>query len=122
MNAKRSGLDYLRDILEMMEKIEAFIRGMDFDEFERDEKTNFAVFRALEVIGEASKHIPESVKRRHPEIPWKRMAGMRDRLIHGYFGVDLEIVWKTATQLIPELRSKLREVLKAEEAYESKER
>jgi len=58
-------------------------------------KTNFAVFRALEVIGEASKRVPEAVKQRHPHIPWKRLAGMRKRLIHGYFGVDLEIVWQT---------------------------
>jgi len=115
LNAKRSGLDYLRDIIEMMGKIEKFIQGMGFEDFKRDDKTNFAVFRALEVIGEASKHVPEAVKRRHPHIPWKRMAGMRDRLIHGYFGVDLEIVWQTVKRLIPDLKSKLEEVLKVEE-------
>ncbi|MBI2872529.1 MAG: DUF86 domain-containing protein [Chloroflexi bacterium] len=95
----------------MMDKVKEFIADMPFDEFARDEKTNFAVFRALEVIGEAAKQVPAAVRRRHPDVPWRRMAGMRDRLIHGYFGVDLEIVWETATRLVPELRPRLAEVL-----------
>ncbi len=114
MRSPREALDYLRDILEMMDKVTRFIGEMSFTEFAADDKTSFAVFRALEVIGEAAKQVPGPVRRRHPNVPWRRMAGMRDRLIHGYFGVDIEIVWETATQLVPELRPQLAQVLREE--------
>lgn len=104
MKQKRDYSDYLRDILEMIDKVEEFARGMSLEQFGKDEKTNFAVVRAMEIIGEATKHIPKTVRNRHPKVPWSRMAGMRDKLTHGYFGVDLEIVWKTATHLLPTLR------------------
>ena len=111
MRSPREALDYLRDILEMMNKVQEFIGDMSFRDFAGDDKTNFAVFRALEVIGEAAKQVPGPVRRRHPDVPWRRMAGMRDWLIHGYFGGDVEIVWETATRLVPELRTRLAEVL-----------
>lgn len=114
MKEKRDVVDYLEDILEAMEKAQQFIAGMGLDTFSKDAKTHFAVFRALEIIGEATKQIPPAVRRRHPSLPWKRMAGMRDRLIHGYFGVDLEIVWETATRLVPELKPQIVAVLEAE--------
>jgi uncharacterized protein with HEPN domain len=97
MTPKREFRDYLQDILETMDKVGDFIEGISFEQFLEDDKTSFAVVRALEIIGEATKHIPSSARRRHPQIPWMKMAGMRDRLIHGYFGIDLEIVWETAT-------------------------
>lgn len=72
---------------------------MPFEEFAEDEKTAYAVVRALEVAGEASKQIPQEVRDRHREAPWRDVAGMRDKLIHHYFGVDLRAVWKTVQQI-----------------------
>jgi len=101
MTAPRGYTDYLVDIVSAMQKIGEFIADMTLDQFVMDDKTNYAVIRALEVIGEATKQVPVEIVNRYPEVPWKRMAGMRDRLIHGYFGVDAEIVWETANTLIP---------------------
>jgi uncharacterized protein with HEPN domain len=101
---KRTHEDYLNDIVEAITLIEEFTEGMSFEEFQRDKKTQFAVIRALEVIGEASKAIPSEFKELHPEVPWREMARMRDKLIHAYFGVDLRVVWKTIKEDIPRLR------------------
>ncbi len=114
MKAPRGYIDYLRDIVEMMNKIETFTQGLDYKHFAGDDKTYLAVVRALEVIGEAAKHIPLPITKRYPEVPWTRMAGMRDRLIHAYFGTDARIVWETASKLIPELKPKVIQVLDAE--------
>ena len=82
---------------------------MTLEQFFADEKTAFAVMRALEIIGEATKNIPQSIKENYPDIPWKEMAGIRDKLIHDYFGVDLEVVWNTATEDLFELKEKVDE-------------
>lgn len=89
---KRNFTDYLRDILDAIEKVETFTQGMDYEQFVKDEKTVFAVIRALEIIGEASKNIPNSVKDRHPSLPWRDMAGICDKLIHEYFGVNMAVI------------------------------
>lgn len=88
--------DYLADILQALAEVEDFTKGMTYSAFARDKKTVNAVIRSLEVMGEAAKRIPDDVRAKHPEIPWKRMAGMRDKLIHEYAGVDLEMVWDVA--------------------------
>ncbi|MCK5735625.1 MAG: DUF86 domain-containing protein [Spirochaetaceae bacterium] len=84
-----------------MELALSFTSGISLNEFKQDEKTQYAVIRCLEVIGEAVKRIPEVFRERYPSIPWKAMAGMRDRLIHGYDVVDNEIVWITVRKTIP---------------------
>lgn len=79
---------YLNDILAALDSIEQFVAGMDLEAFRADDKTTSAVMRKLEIIGEATKQIPDEIRRNHPDIPWKEMGGMRDKLIHFYFGVD----------------------------------
>lgn len=103
---------YLKDILEAMDSIELFIGEMDFDEFKEDDKTSSAVIRKFEIIGEATKNLPEDIKKDYPDIPWREMAGMRDKLIHFYFGIKYELVWRTIKDVIPEIRPSLIEIYK----------
>ena len=103
--------DYIEDIVDAMNKAMKFVEGMDFDEFILDEKTVFAVVRALEIAGEAVKKIPEEMKIKYPEIPWRDLAGIRDRLIHEYFSVNLEIVWNSVKEEIPVIKPLFEEML-----------
>jgi len=109
---KEEFLDYVDDVVEAMDDAERFVEGMEYRDFVKDKKTAYAVTRAVEVIGEAVKNIPDSVKKRYPRIPWKKMAGMRDKLIHEYFGVDLRRVWNTVKKDIPELKPMFEKILK----------
>jgi len=84
---------------------------MSFDDFSGDLKTVDAIIRNLEIIGEAAKHIPVEMRETYPSIPWKEMSGMRDKLIHDYFGVDLKVVWKTIHDQLPELKSQINNIL-----------
>lgn len=95
MSTEREIRDYLNDILESISDLRAFTEGLDFDDFCADRKTVNACIRSLEVIGEATKKIPEAIRKKRPELPWRAIAGMRDKLIHEYFGVDLQIIWQT---------------------------
>ena len=111
---KREFLDYLDDIVDAMNKVEDFTKDMKYEEFIEDDKTTFAVIRALEIIGEAVKKMPPSIKKQHPQIPWKDMAGMRDKLIHEYFGVKTKVVWETIKQDIPPLKPLFQRILAEE--------
>ncbi|MGB9914671.1 MAG: DUF86 domain-containing protein [Candidatus Bathyarchaeales archaeon] len=93
---KRNPKIYIQDILEAITKIDQYLKELTFEEFTKDNKTIDATIRNFAVIGEAAKNIPVAIKKKHNEIPWKRMAGMRDKLIHEYFGVDPKILWDTA--------------------------
>jgi uncharacterized protein with HEPN domain len=104
MSKTRELSDYLNDILTAINDVEEFIDGMSYESFSADKKTINAVIRSLEVLGEATKHIPLSFRKKHPDIPWSKMAGMRDVLIHDYMGVDLKSVWNVIRNRLPELK------------------
>jgi uncharacterized protein with HEPN domain len=104
-------LDHVEDILDAMDKAEALLEGVTFNQFETDFRINFAVVRALEIIGEATKRLPEELRKEYPQVPWKGMAGMRDRIIHGYDNVDLQIVWDVVERDIPNIRPTIRRIL-----------
>lgn len=103
--------DYVQDILDSIEEIAIFTSGYNFETFSNDKKTINAVIRSIEVIGEASKKIPSQIRNRYATIPWKKMAGMRDKLIHEYFGIDLEILWKVAKDELPLLKQNFEQIL-----------
>jgi uncharacterized protein with HEPN domain len=96
------------DIVEAIEKSERYIAGLDRDAFILDDKTVDAVVRNLEIIGEASSRLPESFKASHHEIEWRRIVGLPNRIVHEYFGVDLEIIWEIIKKELPILKEKLR--------------
>ncbi len=102
---------YLRDIIDCINKIQRYTQGLDFPQFSKDEKTIDAVIRNIEIIGEAVKNIPENVRKRDQQISWKAIAGMRDKLVHDYFGVDIQFVWNTVIDDIPFLKEKIIQLL-----------
>ena len=111
MMGKRDYGDYIKDIIDSINDIETFIKDIDFEEFAGDKKTVNAVIRSVEVIGEAAKKVPKSLRNKHSIIPWKKMAGMRDKLIHEYFGIDVEILWKVAKDELPPLKPLIQEII-----------
>lgn len=104
-------LDFVEDILDAMDKAEILLEGVTYEQFESDFRINFAVVRALEIIGEATKRLPMDLREQYPDIPWKGMAGMRDRIIHGYDNVDYQIVWDVVKHDIPRIRPQLQQIL-----------
>lgn len=97
----RSGGLYLQDIVQAMNHVEEYVRDFSYDDFVDDTRTVDAVIRNLLVIGEAAGKVPKAVRARHPEVPWSNMTGLRNILVHDYFGIDLTIVWRIVTKNLP---------------------
>ncbi len=105
---EREYRDFIIDMIEAADMVASFIQGMNKEQFLADKKTQFAVVRALEIIGEAAKKVPDSIRSRYPDLPWREISGMRDKLIHDYFGVNNEVVWKTAVEDVPGIAANLK--------------
>jgi uncharacterized protein with HEPN domain len=114
MKATRVYADYLSDILIAATHAQNFVAGLDFDTFQTDAEKVYAVTRALEIIGEAARQLPESLLERHPELPWHEMIGMRNVVIHEYFGVDHAVLWRTVHEDLPPLCAAVTAILEEE--------
>jgi len=109
---RREYTDYLNDMLENAEKALSFVGGMEFDDFQKDDKAVYAVIRAFEIIGEAARQIPENVREANSDIPWREITGMRNKLTHEYFGVNTKVVWRTVKEDLPIIIPAIKKMIK----------
>jgi uncharacterized protein with HEPN domain len=112
--SKRRDRDYLNDIREAIQRISTYTVGLTYEEFMKDIKTQDAVVRNLEIIGEATKNLSAGLKKSNPKIPWKDLMGMRDKMIHHYFGINYEIVWTIAREELAGFLPQIEEIIKKE--------
>ena len=111
MNQKRTFLHHLSDISDSISKIKSFIQGIKYEQFIDDDKTQYAVIRALEIIGEATKQIPDEVRSQYSNAPWQEIIKMRDKLIHHYYGIDLEVVCNTVNEDLGDLEKTIQDLI-----------
>ena len=109
--SSRKDLDYLADIREAIRRAVAYTDDLTYGQFLQDSKTQDAVVRNLEIIGEATKNLSQRLRDSYPQVPWRSLAGVRDRMIHHYFGVNYEIVWTIARQDLPALLRQVEAIL-----------
>jgi len=109
--SNRAERAFLSDIREAVHRIEAYVEGVTYADFLQDTKLQDAVIRNLEIVGEATKKLSDELRTAYPDIPWKNMAALRDRLIHHYFGVNLDIVWQIATNDLPKVGEQIGRIL-----------
>ncbi|GBE55885.1 hypothetical protein BMS3Bbin16_00080 [archaeon BMS3Bbin16] len=112
MSEKRTPEIFLTDILEAIDSIKNYTQDMEEDEFQSDKKTSDAVIRNLEIIGEATKNLPTEIKEKNPDVNWRVISGMRDKLIHQYFGVSQKIVWETIKSDLPVFEKQIKKIHK----------
>lgn len=112
--SSRSDRDLLGDIQEALRRARSYTEGQSYEQFLADTKTQDAVIRSLEILGEATKKLSSGLRESHPEIPWKSLAGVRDKLIHDYFGVNIDIVWQIVQDQLPALTTQIEATLKDE--------
>jgi uncharacterized protein with HEPN domain len=111
MKSTKDYSDYLNDIIQYARKAENFLEGVSLEAFKANEEKALAVIRALEVIGEAARSIPKQIRNKYPQVPWNEMTGMRDKLIHDYFGVNLMVVWRTVKEDLPLMTTAVSEMI-----------
>lgn len=116
----RTVLHFLDDIKEAAGKIKKYTTGMTYEQFLKDPRTQDAVVRNFEIIGEATKNLPEDLKTRYPNVAWKQVAGLRDIMAHGYYRIDYETLWEIITTRIPGFRKDIVKILKEESQREEK--
>jgi uncharacterized protein with HEPN domain len=115
---KREFILYLEDMLQSMVRIEEYLGDLDFKKFKQTYMIVDAIIRNFEIIGEASKNIPTEVQEKYPEIPWKKMYGLRNLIAHEYFGIDYEMTWEISKNNLPQNRSDLLEIIEKEKTLD----
>ena len=111
---ERNDLVYLKHILDSISWIENYISEIKYQDFMNNHLVQDGIVRQVEIVGEATKNLSQKIKNKYSEVPWKDIAGMRDKLIHGYFGVDLDAVWDTAKKDIPKLKIQIKKIIERE--------